>query len=115
MKNKVTKKGPSEGVKLAIAGASVAALAATAYFMLGPNGKKNRQHAKSWAVKMKGEIIEKLEIAGEITKPIYDKIVDSVAAEYAKTIKDGDSEVTEMAKDLKKHWKTLSSSTKSKS
>ena len=51
----------SNVVKLAVVGASLAGIAATAYFFFGPKGKKHRQHAKAWAIKMKGEVIEKLE------------------------------------------------------
>ena len=41
MEKKTTKSG-SSAVKLAVLGASLAGLAATAYFFLGPKGKKIR-------------------------------------------------------------------------
>ena len=74
----------SNVIKLAVAGASLAGLAATAYFFFGPKGKKHRQHAKAWAIKMKGDVIEKLEAAREITEPVYREIIDTVAREYEK-------------------------------
>jgi hypothetical protein len=98
----------SNTIKLAIAGASVAALAATAYFFFGPNGKKNQKHAKAWAIKMKAEVIEKLEAAKEITQPIYQDIIESVAAEYKKGKTASLQEIDELAADLKKHWKSMS-------
>ena len=45
----------------AVIGAGVAGLAATAYFFLGPKGKQHQRHAKAWAIKMKGDVIEQLE------------------------------------------------------
>lgn len=102
------KTNKSNAVKLAVVGASLAGLAATAYFFFGPKGKKHRQHAKSWAIKMKGEVVEKLETAQEITEPIYHAIIDTVAKEYMKGKKAGQPEIATLATDLKKHWKSIS-------
>jgi len=111
MKSKTTTKG-GDAVKLAVVGASLAGLAATAYFFLGPKGKKHQRHAKAWAVKMKGDVMEKLEMAKEVSEPVYQQIIDSVAVEYKKGKKASQVEIDEMAKDLKKHWKTISSGVK---
>lgn len=106
---KATKKiAKSDAVKLAVAGASLAGLAATAYFFFGPKGKKRREQVKSWAIKMKGEVIEKLETAKEISEPIYHEIIDRVSAEFKKAKKAGNPEIEALAADLKKHWKSMS-------
>lgn len=105
MKKKINK---SVVIKLAVAGASLAGLAATAYFFFGPKGKKHRQHAASWAIKMKGEVVEKLEAAREITEPIYQEIINTVAKEYKKGKKASQPEIEALAQDLKKHWKSMS-------
>jgi len=102
------KTNKSSAVKYAVIGASLAGLAATAYFFFGPKGKKNRQHAASWAIKMKGEVVEKLEKAREITEPVYREIIDTVAKEYKKGKKAGQPEIEALATDLKKHWKSMS-------
>lgn len=94
-------------IKLAAAGTVIAALAASAYFFFGPKGKKNRQYAKAWAIKMKGDVVEKFEKAREITEPVYHEIIDTVAKEYKKNKKAGQAEIDELANDLKKHWKAL--------
>ena len=47
--------------KVVAVGAGIAALSVAAYMLFGPNGKKNKKAIKGWAIKMKGEIIEKLE------------------------------------------------------
>jgi hypothetical protein len=102
------KANKSNAVKYAVIGASLAGLAATAYFFFGPKGKKRREHAKAWAIKMKGEVVEKLEKAREITEPIYREIIDTVAKEYKKGKKAGQPEIEALATDLKKHWKSMS-------
>ena len=95
-------------VKLAVLGASLAGIAAGAYFVFGPKGKKHREHAKAWAIKMKGEVVEKLEAAKEITEPIYLDIIDAVTKEYKKGKKASQPEIEALAADLKKHWKSMS-------
>ncbi len=109
MKKKTTK-SVSSTVKFVALGASLAVLAATAYFFLGPKGKKHQRHAKAWAIKMKGDIVEKLERTRDISEPVYHEIIDSVAAEYKKGMKAGHEEINALAQDLKKHWKTISNS-----
>jgi hypothetical protein len=59
---------------------------------------------------MKGDVIEKLEMAQEISEPVYHEIIDSVAKEYEKGMKASKAEINELAQDLKKHWKTISKS-----
>ena len=112
MEKKTTKNG-SSAAKLAVLGASLAGLAATAYFFLGPKGKKHQRHAKAWAIKMKGDVVEKLETAREVSEPVYHEIIDSVAAEYKKDMKASQEEISALAQDLKKHWKTISGSARS--
>lgn len=113
-KKNVKKDGLSTGEVVGI-GATVAAMGAAAYILFGPEGKKNKKAIKGWAIKMKGEIIEKLEEAKEITEPVYHKIIDDVSAKYAK-IKKVDPKDLEMAvSDVKKHWKTMIKDMKPKS
>ncbi len=107
MEKKTTKSG-SGAAKLAVLGASLAGLAATAYFFLGPKGKRHQRHAKAWAIKMKGDVVEKLEMASDVSEPVYHEIIDSVAAEYKKGMKASHEEISALAQDLKKHWKTIS-------
>lgn len=107
MTNKKTKSG-SGAVELAVVGATLAGLAATTYFFFGPKGKTHQKHAKAWAIKMKGDVVEKLESAREMSEPAYQEIIDSVAGEYTKGKKASQKEIDALAQDLKKHWKTIS-------
>lgn len=109
MKKQTTKKGSSKTAQTAAVTAGVAGLAAAAYFFLGPNGKKNQKAVKSWAIKMKGDVVEKLEKAREVGEPAYHQIIDTVAAKYEKGKATAPAEVQALAQDLKKHWKTISS------
>lgn len=105
-KKPVEKKGLGTKAVLGI-GAGVAALSAAAYILFGPEGKKNRKIIKGWSVKMKGEIIEKFENVKELTEPVYNEIVDSIQAKYAKLKNVDQEELTKVVGEIKKHWKTL--------
>lgn len=85
--------------------ALAAAAAAGIYFLYGSkDAQKNRKAVKGWALKLKGEVLEKIEaVKGELTEENYHKIVDSVAAKY----KDRKEEVEDLKKDLKSHWKSI--------
>ncbi|MFA7000453.1 MAG: hypothetical protein WC241_05105 [Candidatus Paceibacterota bacterium] len=113
MEKKNVKKGLSGGEMVGI-GATVAALGAAAYILFGPNGKKNKKAIKGWAVKMKGEIIEKLEEAKEITEPVYHKIIDTVSAKYAKVKNIDQKDLESAIAEVKKHWKTMMKDAKPK-
>ncbi len=96
----------SAGQKIVI-GAGMAALGAATYYLFGPEGQKHRKDFKSWTVKMKADIIEKIEEAGEVTESLYHKIVDEVAAGYVKAGKAGKEEITLYADTLKKQWERI--------
>ena len=101
-----SKKGVSAKTIVGVA-AGVAALSAAAYVLFGPNGKKNRKIIRSWAVKMKGEIIEKFEKAKEITEPVYHEIINNVQAKYAKMKNVDPKELEAVVSEIKKHWKAI--------
>ncbi len=92
--------------------ASIAALTAAAYILFGPDAKKNRKAIRGWAIKMKGEIIEKFEKAKELTEPVYHRIVDEVSAKYAKAKNVDQAELAAMIADIRRHWKRIAKVTK---
>lgn len=98
------------GVQMFAFGAGVVAAAATAYFFLGPEGKKHRNQSKAWALKMRADVMDALEEAGDVTESAYHDIVDSVAAKYEKAMKEGSAEIGALSQDLKKHWKSIGKS-----
>jgi hypothetical protein len=91
-------------VKLALGAA--AGIYAGAHFLFGnsENAKRNAKKLQGFAIKMKGEVIEKLEKVKEISEPIYNKIVDDVSSKYKK-IEAG--QLDEVVADLKKQGKKI--------
>ncbi|MCF7833922.1 MAG: hypothetical protein K9L98_03620 [Candidatus Pacebacteria bacterium] len=112
MKKTTNKKSSDTSTgNLVALGAGVVALATAGYFLLGPDGKKNIKKIKGWTLKAKGEVLEKIEKAKEISEPTYYKIVDTVMKKYLSAENKKEAEM--LAKDLKKHWKTIIKNTKS--
>ncbi len=105
MKKQVKAKSHA-GRNLAI-GAGVVAVAAATYFLFGPHGKKNQKKAKAWMLKMKGEVVHKLEDLENVTEPVYNKVVDGVAAAYMKAKEVAPAELRAYAKDMKKEWRHI--------
>lgn len=104
---KNTKNGNMSAGNVAAVGAGVVALVAASYYFFGPEGKKNRHSLKGWMIKMKGEVIEKMEDAKELTEEVYNKIVDVVVAKYAKAGKVSESELRLYSDMLKGQWKGI--------
>ncbi len=112
MKKSPAKK--SNAVAVAATGLGIAAGLIGAYLLFGPEGKTNRKKVKGWAVKMKGEMIEKFEKAKDLNEETYNKIVDEIAVKYAK-LKDIDqADLQGIVKDARKHWKSLMAESKKK-
>ena len=108
---KQKKQGMGAGAMVGI-GASVAAAIAAGYLLFGPDGKKNRKTIRGWTVKMKGEIIEKLEEAKDVTETTYHAVVDEVAAKYAQVKGVDKEELTALVADIRKHWKAMTAAKK---
>jgi hypothetical protein len=106
------KQTSSAAGKILALGASVAALGAATYYFFGAEGKKHQKNFKGWMIKMKADIIEKIEDAEEVTETLYHKIIDEVAVAYEKTGKVSKEEATLYADILKKQWKNIVASTK---
>jgi hypothetical protein len=98
----------------ALLGAGLAMAAAGAYFFLGPNGKKHQKKMRGWMVRMRGEVLERLEDAREVTQPVYNEIIDAVADTYVVANKVPKDEIMTLAGDLKKHWKAITNPKKRK-
>jgi len=101
------KKKEFSASKLMALGASAAALAASTYYFFGPAGKIHRQKAAGWMIKMKGEIVERLEEAGDVTEAAYHGIVDSVLSTYLTAGKVAPAELETFADNLKGQWKHI--------
>lgn len=90
-----------------LVGAAVAALAAGAYFFNSDQGKKHAKKMKGWMVRMKGEVLEKIEDIEEVSEPVYREIVDTVANAQIVANKIPRSEILTLATDLKRQWNAI--------
>ncbi len=95
--------------KVISAGIGVAALTALgAYFLTGKRGAKNRELIKGWTLKMKGEVLDKVEKVKKLDKKDYEKIVDEVSERYGRLGKVGGAELKRLTGELKKAWTHIS-------
>ncbi|MBX4188069.1 MAG: hypothetical protein KW793_02950 [Candidatus Doudnabacteria bacterium] len=95
------------GMKIGLGLAAIAAAAAGAYFFYGPNGSKNRKNMKAWAVKAKGELMERIETLSDISEKTYNQTVDTVLAKYKKLKHVAPKELAEVSRELKSSWKIV--------
>ncbi len=99
-----------------VLGAAVAGAALSSYLLYGSkNASKNRKVVRSWALKAKGEVLERVEQMKEVNEGAYHKAVDAVVKKYALLKSVDTKEIEAMGKDLKKHWKNIEKDLKKKS
>lgn len=87
-----------------LAAAAAAAVAGAYYFYGSKEGKARRKKLKGWVVKMKGEVLERMEDLKEINQELYDKTVDAVALQYEKVKNISPEEIAGVVKELKGYW-----------
>ena len=102
------------GAKAAVGLAAMAAAAGAYYFYGSKHATQHRRKMKSWAIKARGEVVEKLEKAQELTQKKYDRVVDEVADKYRRVKNIDPKEVTALAEDMRRHWKNISSQVQSR-
>ena len=94
------------GVGVGLGAAAVAA--AGAYFLYGSaSAAKNRKAVKSWALMAKGEVLEKLEDAQDMTQKEYEALIKSVAGAYSGAKNASKKDIIEFSKEMKDHWKAI--------
>ncbi len=100
------KKSNAVGVGIGLGTAAVAA--AGAFFLYGSkSAAKNRKQVKSWALKAKAEVLEKLEDASEMTQTEYDQLIKSVSGAYTGAKNASKKDIMEFSKEMKDHWKSI--------
>lgn len=91
--------------KLIGAGIGLAALAAAgAYFLYGEKNAKNREKVRGWALKMKGEVLEKMESMKKIDRETYLRMVDKISERYSKLESISGVELQHLTVELKNAW-----------
>ncbi len=92
--------------------AITAAAAAGAYFLYGKDGAKNRKKIKSWSLKAKAEVLERLEKAKDMNEEVYQQIVDTVSKKYAAVKAIDPKELEILVKEMKGHWRRIAADMK---
>ena len=104
-----------KGNKVA-AGMGLAALAAAAgayYFYGSKHSAQHRRQMKSWIVKAKGEVMERMENMRELSQEAYENAVNQVIKKYEKLKDVSPKELIALRKELQGHWKRISVELKS--
>jgi len=101
------------GVGVGLTAAAVAA--AGAYFLYGSEkAAQNRKTVKSWALRAKAEVLEKLEDAKEMTATEYEELIATVAGTYSGVKGATKKDLKEFAAEMQDHWKKIEKVGKSK-
>ena len=96
------------GGKMVLGLAAIAAGAAGAYFLYGTKeGAKMKKQIKGWTVKMKGEVIHKMESMKDVSEGNYHKLIDEVQKKYRGAKNIDPSELDKLIAELKSHWKNI--------
>lgn len=79
-----------------------------AYFLYGTKaGDKKRKQISGWVMKAKGEVLEKIEKAKDMSEGTYANVVSSVIAKYKKVKKEHGPEIDALSKELLSYWKQI--------
>jgi hypothetical protein len=98
------KKSGISGGKMLATGVGMA-LGAGAYYLLGPDSKKNQKKVSVVMSKIKNEVEKEIKKSKEISVPLYHKAVDVISENYAKQYAMHEPEIKAFAKKLKGEWK----------
>lgn len=94
------------GIGVGLTAAAVAA--AGTYFLYGSkSASKNRKVVKSWALKAKAEVLEKLETAKEMSKEEYEQLIDTVGGVYAQVKEASKVDISGFKKEMKEYWNKI--------
>lgn len=96
------------GMGTGIAVVATLAAAAGAYFIYGTKeGAKTKKKIKGWALKAKGEVLEKLENLKDVSEDKYKEVVASVMKKYEKMRDEHGDDLDAVTKELNGYWSHL--------
>jgi gas vesicle protein len=97
----------SNAGKLVAGLTAIAAATAGAYFLYGKNGTKNRKAVKGWMLKIKGDVVDKMENLKEVSETTYNTVIDQVADKYSKMKTVAKDDLDKVVTELRGHWKSI--------
>lgn len=103
----------SAAKKVLVRAGLVVGAALAAYLLTSPEDrKKAAKKVKAWMADMQKETAEKVKKVQDLTEEKYNQIIDEIKPKY-EALKDvSDSELASFAKEMKSHWKNISSAAK---
>jgi hypothetical protein len=88
--------------------AAIVAAAAGAYYLYGNDkGTQRRRKLKSWALRMKADVMEQIEELRDVNEEAYHKVVDGIADKYRQLKNVDPADVAELAARMRMHWKDI--------
>jgi hypothetical protein len=99
-------------IGVGLVGLAALGAAATAY-LYRKGGEKDRAKIKGWMLKTKGELLENLESARELSQKRYHELVDQATKKYGNAKQATAPERKRLQRDLKSAWKKIAKELKS--
>ena len=97
----------SSGILKTMVGAGLAAVAGYYFLSDSKEAKKRRKEMHGWMLRFKGDVMDKLEEAKDMSSEKYGETVDAIKAKYEE-LKDVDkAELEDLADELKGHWESI--------
>ena len=104
----------SHKVSMIVGITALAAAAAGAYYLYGSDkSAKNRKQVKSWMLKMKADVMDRIEKVKDLSKQAYESTIDEVSKKYSQVKSVDQKELMQLAKRMKSHWKEIEGDIKS--
>ncbi len=95
-------------VSIGIGLTAAAVAAAGAYFLLGSkHAAQNRKKMKGWTLKAKGEVLEALEKAEQVSAAEYLALVDTASKAYGTVERATKGELKDFKSEMLGHWEKL--------
>jgi gas vesicle protein len=114
-KDKKAELTATQNVRIGIGLTAAAVAAAGTYFLYGSkNAVKNRKAVKSWMLKAKAEVLERLEDAKEMSKEEYEELINNVATKFSELKNASKVDIKGFKDEMKEHWKAIEKSAKPK-
>ncbi len=107
-KSKSAEHHTSTAGKVALIGGLAAAAAVGGYFLYNnKDAQKKIKKVRGWALKAKGEVLERIEKLKEVNEEAYKNVIDAVLSRYQKMSNIDATELIQVSKELKSHWKAI--------
>ncbi len=99
---------PTQKIEIGVGLTAAAVAAAGAYFLYGSkDAEKNRKAVKSWALKAKADVLEKLEDAKKMTRDEYEEVVQTALAAYSTAKGATKKDLNAFKEEMMEHWDSL--------